>query len=65
MRLRRLIALDAAVGFSITASGPLTWVTQSADGRGFTGDGTEFLDELALVKASAPALSRITFCDAR
>lgn len=63
-KARDMTELDAPVGFSIAASGPLTWVAESGDDRGFTGEGTEFLDELALVKTSAPTLSRITFCDA-
>ncbi len=64
-KTRDVTELDAAVGFSIAANGPLSWVAQSGDERGFTGDGTDFLDELALVKATTPTLSRITFCDAR
>ncbi len=56
---------DSVVGFSIAANGPLIWVAQLGDERGFTGADTEFLDELALVKVTAPTLSRITFCDAR
>ena len=51
-----------SVGFSINTTGPLTWVTESGSERGFTGSGNDFLDELALVKPSAPTLSRITFC---
>ena len=51
-----------SVGFSINASGPMTWVTESGTERGFTGSGPDFLDELALVKPTAPTLSRITFC---
>lgn len=50
------------VGFSIETTGPLKWVAQSGTSRGFIGTGTEFLDELALVKPSLPTLSRITFC---
>ncbi len=59
-------AVDSAesesVGFSIKSTGPLTWVAESGE-RDFVGSGTDFLDELALVKADAPTLRRITFCD--
>ena len=62
-------AIDSAttesVGFGVTASGPMTWVAEMGAERGFTGTGTDFIDELALVKPDAPTLSRITFCAAK
>ncbi len=61
-------AIDSAatesVGFGFSATGPMTWVAELGAHRGFTGTSTDFIDELALVKADAPTLSRITFCAA-
>ncbi len=59
----RELGTNASVGFRITSSGPVTWVTESGSGRAFTGTSSDFLDELALVKPNAPTLSRITFCE--
>ncbi len=59
---QRELDTNESVGFIFNATGPLTWVAESGAERGFTGSGTAFLDELAVVKADAPTLSRITFC---
>jgi hypothetical protein len=54
-----------SIGFSIEASGPLTWAADEGAERGFTGTATDFIDELALVKPNAPTLTRLVLCEAR